>query len=139
MINKCPYIVNFVDTGVPHVVHFVDDLDKVDVKNLGSFMRHHGEFSPQGTNADFVEIKDKRSIKIRTYERGVEDETLACGTGAVASAIIAAESEKMASPIIVETRGGEKLRVHFDIQDGAFTDVYLEGKARLVFGGTLNI
>ena len=134
-INKCPYKLNFVDTGVPHVVHFVDDLDSVDVKNLGSHIRNHGEFAPSGTNADFVKVVDKHNIKVRTYERGVEDETLACGTGSVAGAIIAAESEKMASPVTVETRSGEKLKVYFDIIDGNFRNVYLEGKARLVYEG----
>jgi diaminopimelate epimerase len=135
MINKCPYKLSFIDTGVPHVVHFVEDLDKVDVKNLGSHIRHHGEFSPEGTNADFVTVTDKHNIKVRTYERGVEDETLACGTGAVASAIISAEAEKMTSPIIVETRSGEKLKVYFEIKDGNFKNVYLEGKAALLFEG----
>ena len=135
MINKCPYKVNFVDTGVPHVIHFVDDLESVDIKNLGSYMRHHGEFAPEGTNADFVKILDKNTIKIRTYERGVEDETLACGTGAAASAIISAEAEKMSSPVTVETQSGEKVKVYFDIIDGNFKNVYLEGKAQLLSEG----
>ncbi|MCX5686786.1 MAG: diaminopimelate epimerase, partial [Candidatus Omnitrophica bacterium] len=98
MIGKCPYKLSFVNTGVPHVIHFVEDLDKVDVKSLGSDIRYHDEFSPEGANADFVYVVDKHNIKVRTYERGVEDETLACGTGAVASAVISAEVEKMASP-----------------------------------------
>ena len=138
MINKCPYHLNFVDTGVPHVVHFVDDLDKVDVKNLGAHIRGHSEFSPEGTNADFVKVVSKNNIKIRTYERGVEDETLACGTGAVASAIIAAESEKMSSPITVETRGGEKLKVYFEMIKGEFKNVYLEGTGQLLYEGEMN-
>lgn len=139
MIHKCPYKVSFVNTGVPHVVHFVDDLDSVDVKNIGSYMRSHGEFAPSGTNADFVKIAGARSIKVRTYERGVEDETLACGTGSVASALIAAEAERMASPISVETRGGEKLKVYFDKVDGNFKNVYLEGNASLVFDGVITV
>lgn len=138
MINKCPYEVNFVNTGVPHVVHFTDDLDKVDVRNVGAHMRNHGEFSPEGTNADFVKIIDRHTIRIRTYERGVEDETLACGTGSVASAIISAEAEKMVSPITVETQGGEKLKVYFEMKDGNFRNVYLEGKAQLAYGGVTN-
>ena len=137
-INKCPYKLNFVDTGVPHVVHFVDDLDSIDVKNIGSHIRNHGEFAPAGTNADFVKVVDKRNIRVRTYERGVEDETLACGTGSVASAIIAAESEKMVSPVTVETRSGEKLKVYFDIIEGNFRNVYLEGRAKLVYKGVMN-
>jgi len=138
-IDRCPYKLNFVNTGVPHVIHFVNDVDKVDVKNLGSHIRHHGEFSPEGTNADFVEITGKNSIKIRTYERGVEDETLACGTGAVASAVISAEAEKMSSPVTVGTRSGEELKVYFKMIGGEFKEVYLEGKAKLVYGGIINV
>lgn len=138
MIDKCPYKLDFVNTGVPHVVHFVDDLDKIDVKNIGSYIRHHGEFAPEGTNADFVKITGKNSIKIRTYERGVEDETLACGTGAVASAVISAETESMTSPVTVETRGGERLKVYFDIMDGDFKNIYLEGVAALVYEGVFS-
>lgn len=138
MIHKCPYKVVFVNTGVPHVVHFVEDLDKVDVKNLGAHMRGHGEFAPEGANADFVQVGGKNSIRVRTYERGVEDETLACGTGSVASAIISAEREGMASPVTVETRSGEKLKVYFSKVEGNFKDVYLEGNAKLVYEGVIN-
>ena len=137
MIHKCPYKVSFVNSGVPHVVHFIEDIEKVDVKDIGWHIRHHKEFSPYGANADFVKVVDKHTIKIRTYERGVEDETLACGTGAVASAIIAAEAQKLESPIVVETTGGEKLKVYFEMIDSNFRNVYLEGTARLVFEGTL--
>jgi diaminopimelate epimerase len=139
MIGKCPYEVSFVNTGVPHTIHFADDLEKIDVKNIGSHIRNHGEFSPEGTNADFVRVIGRDAIKIRTYERGVEDETLACGTGAVASAIIAAEAEKMSSPVTVETSSGEKLKVYFEMKDGQFRDVYLEGKAQLVFEGEIAV
>lgn len=139
MIDKCPYKLNFVNTGVPHVIHFVNDIEKVDVKNLGAHIRHHGDFSPDGTNADFVEITGKDKIKIRTYERGVEDETLACGTGAVASAVISAEVEKMSSPVTVSTRSGEELKVYFKIVAGDFKEVYLEGKAKLVYEGVINV
>ena len=139
MIHECPYKVNFANTGVPHVIHFVDDLEAVEVKKLGSKMRYHEEFSPHGANVDFVRIKDKNKNKIavRTYERGVEDETLACGTGAVASAIISAEAEKLVSPITVETRSGELLKVYFESQEGSFKNVYLEGKAKLVYEGEI--
>ena len=138
MIHKCPYKLTFVNTGVPHVIHFVEDLDKVDVKNLGSHLRNHGEFAPEGTNADFVQLDGKNSIKVRTYERGVEDETLACGTGSVASALISAEREGMTSPITVKTRSGEKLKVYFSKIDGNFKDIYLEGSAKLVYEGVIN-
>ncbi len=137
MIHKCPYKLSFVNTGVPHVVHFVEDISKVDVKNIGSHLRNHGEFAPEGTNADFVQIHGKNSIRVRTYERGVEDETLACGTGSVASAIISAEAEGMTSPVTVHTQSGEKLKVYFTKHDGEFKDVYLEGHAKLVYEGVI--
>jgi len=137
-VGSCPYMVSFVNTGVPHVVHFVNDLDKVDVKSVGADMRYHETFAPKGTNADFVKVVDQHTIRVRTYERGVEDETLACGTGVVASALIAAESEKLKSPITVITQGGEKLTVHFEKRRGHFTDVFLEGRAALVFEGTIS-
>jgi len=136
-IHQCPYRVSFADTGVPHVVHFVDDIDRIDVRSLGSSLRYHEDFSPGGANVDFVEVTDGGAIKVRTYERGVEDETLACGTGVVASAVIAAESEKLASPVVVHTKGGEVLKVHFDVIAGEYRNVYLEGAARLVFEGVL--
>ncbi|MDO8536307.1 MAG: diaminopimelate epimerase, partial [Candidatus Omnitrophota bacterium] len=138
-IQECPYRVSLANTGVPHVIHFVNDLEAVEVKKLGPKMRYHEEFSPHGANVDFVKItdKNKNKIAVRTYERGVEDETLACGTGAVASAIISAEAEKLASPVTVETRSGEVLKVYFESQEGSFKNVYLEGKARLVFEGVI--
>jgi len=141
MIHECPYKVNFANTGVPHVIHFVDDLEAVEVKKLGLKMRYHEEFSPHGANVDFVKItdKNKNEIAVRTYERGVEDETLACGTGAVASAIISAEAEKLVSPVTVETRSGEILKVYFEFQEGSFKNVYLEGKARLVYEGSISV
>ncbi|MFH0764628.1 MAG: diaminopimelate epimerase [Candidatus Omnitrophota bacterium] len=137
-IGRCPYKVSFVNTGVPHVIHFTEDLDKIDVKNLGSHIRRHGEFSPDGTNADFVKVVDKHNIKVRTYERGVEDETLACGTGAVASAIISAEVEKMPSPVTVHTQSGERIKVYFETIGGNFRNVYLEGGAKLVYEGVID-
>ncbi|MBN2097841.1 MAG: diaminopimelate epimerase, partial [Candidatus Omnitrophica bacterium] len=86
------YSANFINTGVPHLVCFVQDLENVDVQNRGRAIRYHREFAPEGTNADFVEVLDKDHIRIRTYERGVEQETLACGTGCVAAGIITAYS-----------------------------------------------
>lgn len=137
-INRCPYELNFVNTGVPHVVYFVKDLEVLDVKNIGQAIRNHPRFSPHGANVDFVRIIGKNSIGIRTYERGVEDETLACGTGAAASALISAKSADMRSPVTVKTRGGEILKVYFESDNGSFRDVHLEGKAHLVFDGVIN-
>ncbi len=138
-IDKRMYKLSFVNTGVPHAVYFVDDIDKVDVNHLGSRIRHHPDFLPAGTNADFVKVAGPALIKVRTYERGVEGETLACGTGSVASALMAAKTEKMTSPVTVHTQGGERLKVHFDRIDSHFSNVYLEGKAKLVFDGVMKI
>jgi len=139
MINECPYKVSFADTGVPHVVHFVNDIEEIGVKELGSKMRYHADFSPSGANVDFVKVTDhdKNRIQVRTYERGVEDETLACGTGAVASAIITAEAQHIKGPVTVETRGKETLKVYFDVVEGNFRNVYLEGAAQLIYEGML--
>lgn len=132
------YRVNFIDTGVPHVVSFVDDLEGLDVKTLGSKVRYHDEFKPEGTNADFVKVRDDGAIDIRTYERGVEDETLSCGTGAVAGSIVAFRLRGLTPPFEVHTRDGEVLKVYFSQRGGKIADVYLEGEAKLVYEGVLN-
>ena len=140
-INRRILRVNFINTGVPHTVVFVEGLDKIDVVSLARLIRYHRRFSPQGTNVDFVEIKDDESIKIRTYERGVEDETFACGTGAVASAIISnikyqiSNMKRNIYKVNVYTRGGEILKVYFEREDKKFKNVWLEGKAKIVYRG----
>ncbi|MFV0341172.1 MAG: diaminopimelate epimerase [Parachlamydiaceae bacterium] len=105
--------ISSLDTGVPHAVLFVADLEAVDVADLGEQVRHHPRFFPRGTNANFVIKTGDQSISLRTFERGVEAETLACGTGAAASAIAASWKWGLKSPIVVETRSGEKLTVEF--------------------------
>ncbi len=125
---------HFVNTGVPHVVYFVDDVEKVDLVRVGRATRYHSLFAPSGTNANFVALMDRHQMKIRTYERGVEDETLACGTGAVAAAVIAAALGKAASPVSLETRSGIVLGV--DFKDG-YKEVSLEGDARIIYKGEL--
>ncbi len=132
------HLVNFVNTGVPHAVIFLDSAD-IPVKKWGRKVRFHEHFQPAGTNANFVEICGENKIKVRTYERGVEEETFACGTGAVASAIYAALLKDIASPIKVETSGGDVLAIHFEInEDGSSADnVYMEGSAHLVYSGQL--
>jgi len=136
-INNRLLHVNFINTGVPHTVIFVEALDKIEVVNLGRQIRFHKKFMPAGTNVDFVEVLDFGSIKIRTYERGVEDETLACGTGSVASALITNLKLKTKSfgKINVQTKSGEILKVYFNRMDNYFRNVWLEGKAKTVYKG----
>lgn len=128
---------HFVDTGVPHCVYLVDDPDRIDVAGLGRPTRHHPLFRPAGTNVNFIKVLDPHRIRIRTYERGVEDETLACGTGAIASALIASLVAKGESPITLIPQSGLELTVHFLSQGDRFTDVYLEGDARAVYEGRI--
>jgi len=136
-VNNRTLHVNFINTGVPHTVIFVEGLEKIDVFNLGRMIRYHKRFSPQGTNVDFVEVLKDDSISLRTYERGVEDETLACGTGAVASAIIFNMQYPIRnmSKINVYTKSGQILIVYFKRTGNKFSEVWLEGKARMVFKG----
>jgi diaminopimelate epimerase len=139
------YEVDYVNTGVPHAVIEVDDIEMVSVKKIGRLVRHHKIFQPAGTNVDFVQVKDRDHVVVRTYERGVEDETLACGTGSVASAIIAVLNHFRRDPgqgkpdsvhkIFVETRSRETLKVYFRFLKKKISDVWLEGKARMVFKG----
>jgi diaminopimelate epimerase len=139
-----------INTGVPHTVHFVEDNTATPVQKWGRLIRHHKLFEPAGTNVNFVQMPD-RELHVRTYERGVEDETLACGTGAVASALIAALHGHVTSPVKVRTTGGAELIIHFILLDLAespessdarrheqrIAEVYLEGPASLVYDGEL--
>lgn len=124
--------VSSVNTGVPHAVLLVSDIGHVPVEDLGRMIRYHKAFGEKGTNVNFVELIDKKNIRIRTYERGVESETYACGTGSVASAVILTEKSLVKPPVNVHTRGGEVLKIHID------GDVYLDGNARLIYTGVLH-
>lgn len=140
-INNRNLKVNFVNTGVPHAIVFVEGLDKIDVGNIGRAIRYHKKFQPAGTNVDFVEIVNDDFIKVRTYERGVEAETLACGTGSTASAIFSScGSEKSGNRVIkVKTRGGEVLKVFFNKANTKIGNVWLEGLARIVYKGVFYV
>ena len=131
--------VNFVNTGVPHTVIFCSGLDDIDVLKIAPQIRYHRYFGPSGTNVNFVEVLSPTAIKLRTYERGVEDETLACGTGSVASALIFSLKADQRHSIKVHTRGKEVLTVYYKRDDTKFSDVWLEGKARFVFRGEMEI
>ena len=131
--------VHFVNSGVPHVVIAVAKIDDANVRRDGAAIRHHKMFSPSGTNVNFIEKRGPNKIAIRTYERGVEDETLACGTGIVASALIFAATENAGGPITVLARGGDELQVGFEKVEGSFRNVTLTGPAEFVYEGTIEI
>lgn len=128
---------HFLDTGVPHCVYLVDDPDQVDVVGIGRPTRHHSLFQPAGANVNFISVLDPHHIRIRTYERGVEDETLACGTGSIASALIASLVGKAESPVTLIPQSRLNLMVHFQSDAKSFTDVYLQGDARSVYEGKI--
>lgn len=129
--------VHSINTGVPHVVHFIENIEQFDVFNIGREIRRHEHYFPAGANANFVFVVDDHTLRVRTYERGVEDETLACGTGCVASALIAARKGFVQSPVDVHVKSGEILKIYFKQTSNGFTDVYLEGKATVVYQGNL--
>jgi diaminopimelate epimerase len=131
--------VHFINSGVPHVVIPVLRIDEVDARREGAAIRHHEMFSPKGANVNFIEKRGPNRIAVRTYERGVEDETLACGTGVVASALIFAATENLNGPIDVLARGGDQLRVGFEKIDEQFRNVTLTGPAEFVFEGTIDL
>lgn len=126
-----------IDTGVPHAVVILPAVEGLDVEGLGAEIRRHPAFAPEGVNADFICPDGRGGIAIRTYERGVEGETLACGTGAVAGALVAAKTLGLRSPVEALTRGGERLRVFFEGAGGSFRNVFLEGEARLIYRGVM--
>ena len=158
---------HFIHAGVPHVVLYVEDVDLVNVVGLGRVIRHHSLFQPAGTNVNFVTRVDPHTVRIRTYERGVEDETLACGSGSVAAALITGALDKGLSPLTLIQRSGKTLKVYFRIarplalpgtgrgvgvseQDsrqrtgphkestGAFfSEIFLEGDAMIIYEGEM--
>jgi len=131
--------VHFINSGVPHVIVPVSKVEDVDVRGRGSALRRHKEFAPAGANVNFIEKRGPQRILVRTYERGVEDETLACGTGVVASALIFAATEKVDGPVNVTVRSGSVLSVDFKRAGDKFTNVTLTGPAEFAFEGTIEI
>jgi diaminopimelate epimerase len=131
--------IHFVNSGVPHVVIPLSRIDGVDVRLEGAAIRYHEMFSPKGANVNFIEKRGDKKIAVRTYERGVEDETLACGTGVVASAIVFAASENISGPVAVLVRGGDELQVGFEKTGMQFKNVSLTGRAEFVFEGTIDL
>jgi diaminopimelate epimerase len=134
---------HFADTGSPHVVidineseGFLTSLEKVQVESLGREIRNLPEFSPGGTNVNFVDVKDG-VIHIRTYERGVEAETLACGTGSIAAALIAYVTKKIVVPVQIIPKSNEKLFVNFDVENSKVRNLSLTGPAKVTFTGEM--
>lgn len=134
-----PQTIHSLNTGVPHAVLFVPDADKAMVQQLGPEIRRHPLFGPRGTNVNFVQVLGPGRIRVRTFERGVEGETLACGTGVSAAALIVARVNRFGSPVQVQVQGGDVLEVSFAEKDGEFGDVRLTGPADFVFEGKIEI
>jgi diaminopimelate epimerase len=138
-IGGCTFDVDFINTGVPHAVIFVDDVEKVDVFKYGRAIRYHKVFEPSGTNVNFVQVAKDNTLFVRTYERGVEGETLACGTGTTASGIISVMKGFLKSPVKVIAKGGDNLSVAMKIENDKISNVVLEGPAVISFKGTVKI
>lgn len=131
-IDDQPLIVHYSDTGVPHVVVFVDDVQAVDIMDLGPKIRYHDQFAPAGTNVNFAQVIDKNTMLLRTYERGVEAETYACGTGAAATQLLANKLGLTDSHADLTTTGNEVLTIFLEDDN-----VFLQGAAELTFKGQL--
>lgn len=130
--------IHSLNTGVPHAVCFVDKNNETPIREWGAAVRYDDLYQPAGSNANFVEVLGPDTLYVRTYERGVEDETMACGTGAVASAIIGGLLGLVSGPVKVTTSGGEILTIHFELQDEQqITGVSLEGPAQFIYEGQL--
>lgn len=131
--------IHSLNTGVPHAVLYVPDADKAMVTQLGPEIRHHAHFSPRGTNVNFVQVLGPNHIRVRTFERGVEGETLACGTGVSAAAMVSARVHGFVPPVKVQVQGGDTLEVSFNDRSDGFSDVRLSGPAEFVFEGRIKI
>jgi diaminopimelate epimerase len=140
-VNKVEVHSNYfiLNTGSPHYVKYIKDIMKMDVKNSGRMIRYSPAFEKDGINVNFVESMDDDKIYVRTYERGVEDETLSCGTGVTASALIAAHNDNGFNRVEVKTPGGN-LSVEFDkVDDNHFENIWLNGPANFVFKGEIEV
>ncbi len=133
------YPYHFMNTGVEHVVIFVDDVSKIDIVSEGRAIRYHEAFAPAGANANFAQIMPDGTITVRTYERGVEGETLACGTGVTAVAVAAALKGLAQEPVSVHVAGGDTLTVDFERNGQSIENVTLKGPAINVFSGNATV
>ena len=139
-LNGQRFNTHFINTGVPHTVFILDGpelLAQQEVVGIGRKVRFHSQFAPAGTNVNFVALIGEQALAIRTYERGVEDETLACGTGATAVALVAAAKGMVRPPVDVHTKSGETLTIYFDFDEGLPQEVYMEGETTVIYQGKL--
>jgi diaminopimelate epimerase len=133
------HTVHSLNTGVPHAVIFVPEVEKVEIKSLGRELRFHAAFQPKGTNVNFAQLTGGNTVRVRTYERGVEDETLACGTGVVATAILSHEVNATPLPVTIRVQGGPSLKVNFTKTATGYENVTLSGPATVCFTGEIEI
>lgn len=133
------YRMHYLDTGVPHAIHFVEDIQTVDLQTLGPKVRFHPQFAPKGANFNVASVDRTGEVWIRTYERGVEQETLACGTGATAAAISAAKNYGLKSPVRVHTKSLETLEIGFDFIGDRPTAVTMTGPAAFIYQGKVSL
>jgi len=136
-LKSGPVTVCSVNTGVPHVVIINKTIEDINVFDFGREIRFHEAFTPAGTNVNFICQQKQGHLAIRTYERGVENETLACGTGSIAAALITSCKAEWQSPINLVTRSGEALTIYFKKDGRLFKDIFLEGDARIIYSAQL--
>jgi diaminopimelate epimerase len=144
-IGRVEQTLHFINTGVPHTVVLVNDAGMIPVADWGREIRFHETFQPAGTNANFTQVLPGDTLMVRTYERGVEGETMACGTGAVASALVAVLLEQANPPVTVITSGGERLTIHFSVtgegserQLDPAAGIFLEGPVHRIYEGEMS-
>jgi diaminopimelate epimerase len=137
-LDDHPLTYSFVNTGVPHVVLIVENLETADVREMGSQIRSHADFAPAGTNANFIQVAGPDSVRVRTYERGVEGETLACGTGMTACGLIAGKLGLVRPPVNITPASGDRLEVNYELTADGARNVTLRGPAVHVFHGELS-
>jgi diaminopimelate epimerase len=135
--DDLPY--HFVNSGVPHVVMEMESVDDVDLATLGPAVRYHEAYAPAGTNLNLFQVLGPRQLKVRTYERGVEAETLACGTGIVAAGLVAGSLGRVSTPVTVTSASGDQLEVNYVQGEHGPEQVTLTGPAVHVFNGSIPV